>query len=315
MNKIAVFDTSISDYNLGNQIIMESVYKYLDEIFPGDFFFKLPYMEITRHTIKYLKRSDFTFFGGTNALTGKMESYRQWDLSLIKSFMIKDVILMGLGWWQYEQRTSIYTKLILKNVLSQKYNHSVRDNHTKQKLVDIGIHNVVNTGCPTLWELTPEHCAKIPVTKSRNVVFTFTDYHKNVERDGHMLKVLTKNYDTLYYWIQGEGDLEYINSLKKGENIKLVDPNLKSFDALLDHQEIDYAGTRLHAGIRALQKGRRSIIIGIDNRAIEMQRDFGLPVLDQKEIQQLDSVLNAGIPIKVQPPLQVISEWKKQFKK
>jgi hypothetical protein len=45
MKKIAVFDMTISDYNLGNQIIMDSVNKHLCNIFTNDFL-KLPYMEV-----------------------------------------------------------------------------------------------------------------------------------------------------------------------------------------------------------------------------------------------------------------------------
>ena len=107
MKKIAIFDTTISDYNSGNQIIMESVYKQLREIFPNDFFYKLPYMEITRHTIRYIKESDLIFFGGTNALTGNMERYKQWGVNFLNFWFIKDVILMGVGWWQYQGKTSL----------------------------------------------------------------------------------------------------------------------------------------------------------------------------------------------------------------
>jgi hypothetical protein len=36
MKKNAVFDTMVSDYNLGNYIIMESVFKHIKEIFQND---------------------------------------------------------------------------------------------------------------------------------------------------------------------------------------------------------------------------------------------------------------------------------------
>ena len=50
-------------------------------------------------------------------------------------------------------------------------------------------------------------------------------------------------------------------------------------------ENIDYVGTRLHAGIRALQHKKRTIIIGIDNRAIEKAKDFNLTVIDRKNIK------------------------------
>jgi polysaccharide pyruvyl transferase WcaK-like protein len=315
MYKISVFDTSISDYNLGNQIIMESVYKYLSEIFPDDFFFKLPYMEITGHTIDYLKRSDFKFFGGTNSLSGRMESYRQWDISLRKSFSVKDVVLMGIGWWQYENKTSWYTNTLLHRVLSKQYQHSVRDSHTEEKLREIGFKNVLNTGCPTLWDLNPQHCLSIPVAKANEVVFTFTDYHKNRERDKHILKCLASNYSSLHYWIQGEGDLDYIREIQDDIQVKLISPNLNAFDNVLKSMPVDYVGTRLHAGIRALQMGRRAIIIGVDNRAIEMNKDFNIPVLDQKAISSLNQRINSQTPVVINLPVDKIEAWKAQFNK
>lgn len=314
MKKISVFDTTISDYNLGNQIIMESVYNHLQNIFPNDFFFRVPYMEITRHTMDYLDRSDLKIFGGTNSLSGQMEKYRQWDITLLKSFRIKDVILMGIGWWQYEAKTSWYTKILLNRVLNRKYLHSVRDSHTLQKLNRIGITNAINTGCPTLWGLTAEHCSGIPTTKSENVVLTLTDYNTNVGRDVHILKVLKKNYNHIYFWIQGEGDLDYINQIKTDEKIILIPPNLKSFDNILNKTNVDYVGTRLHAGVRALQKQKRTMIIGIDNRAIEMGKDFHLPVLHQDSISKLEDVINSHIAATINLPNENISLWKQQFR-
>lgn len=315
MLKISVFDTTISDYNLGNQIIMEAVYEHLYKVFPEDFFFKVPYMEITRHTIDYLNRSDLKIFGGTNSLSGQMERYKQWDVSLLKSSSVKDVILMGIGWWQYQKSTSLYTKILLRRVLSSKYIHSVRDSHTKKNLELIGITNVLNTGCPTLWNLSPDHCSQIASTKAKDVVFTLTDYHEDIARDKEMLKVLKKNYDKLYYWIQGEGDLAYINKIRTDENIIFVNPNLKSFDEALERPDVEYVGTRLHAGIRALQKKKRTVIIGIDNRALEMHKDFNLPVLPQDKIDQLDSLINTERKMEINLPNDAIYQWKSQFKK
>ena len=45
MKIISVLDTTISDYNLGNQIIMESVNEIINCLFGGDFLFRLQYAE------------------------------------------------------------------------------------------------------------------------------------------------------------------------------------------------------------------------------------------------------------------------------
>lgn len=314
MKKISVFDTTISDYNLGNEIIMQGVYKHLKDIFPHDFFYKLPYMEITRHTKTYLDWSDLVFFGGTNSLTSRMEYYKQWGLGLSNFYYIKGVVLMGIGWWQYyHKRTSLVTRFLLKNSLSDKYCHSVRDSYTEKKLRDIGINNVINTGCPTLWDLTEEHCKTIKKAKSDSVIITFTDYHQKPDRDKVIFDIIQRNYKDIYVWPQGSGDMEYIKK-NISDNVIFLDPNLESFDKKLYEENIDYIGTRLHAGIRALQLKRRAIIIGIDNRANEMKKDFNLPVLPQENINELSNMINSDIVTKVTIPIENINKWKSQFK-
>lgn len=312
MKTISVFDTTISDYNLGNQIIMEAVYKHLKEVFPEDFFFKLPYMEITRHTIKYIGWSDIVFFGGTNSLSSRMERYKQWGVSLLKSLFIKDVILMGLGWWQYQEKESFYTRLLLHRVLSHHHLHSVRDAYTEKKLRGIGFENVVNTGCPTLWDLTPDHCAAISVSPALEVVTTLTDYDKNPDYDRHLLKLLTEKYRKVSIWMQGVGDREYLNSLGRF-SITVIPPDLAAFDKALALPEVEYVGTRLHAGIRALQHKRRTTIIAVDNRAVEMNRDFGIPVVKRGSIDELAARIAGDFPATVRLPEDKIRRWKGQF--
>jgi polysaccharide pyruvyl transferase WcaK-like protein len=314
MKKIAVFDTTISGYNLGNQIIMESVYKQLREIFPNDFFYKLPYMEITRYTIGYIKRSDLIFFGGTNSLTGKMERYKQWGINPLNFWFIKDVILMGVGWWQYQKKTSLYTKIILNHCLSKKYFHAVRDSYTEKKLKEIGFENVLNTGCPTLWELDNQHIKNIKTTKSERAVITFTDYSLNIDRDKKLFKIIADHYKEIYVFLQGAGDFDYVFNTLNLKNIKKIPPNLEAYDNTLFEQDVDYIGTRLHAGIRALQKGRRAIIIGIDNRASEMKKDFNLPVINEHEIDILPDLINSSLELNIKIPIDNIIKWKQQFK-
>jgi len=313
MKKISVFDTTVSNYNLGNQIIMESVYRHLKEIFPMDFFFKLPNMEITEHTLQYIGWSDFLFFGGTNALCGEMNNYSQWGLNKTNYKKIKNVVLMGMGWWQYQEVINRYTRKLLTNSLSNTYLHSVRDSYTEGKLHSIGFNNVVNTGCPTLWDLTKSHCSDIPKEKSEEVVFTVTDYMKNLQRDKSIFEVLERNYSKIYVWIQGMGDHDYVNENFNCKNVEIIGPDLKYYDELLSKNEVDYVGTRLHAGIRALQHKRCTTIIGIDNRALEMRKDFNIPVISENEIHRLDQIINSSFDIMVNLPLEQIQRWKKQF--
>ena len=78
MKVISILDTTISDYNLGNQIIMEAVNDILDELFWDDFMFRLQYAErFGRQSLRHMRHSDYIFWGGTNALTSHMNKYKQ----------------------------------------------------------------------------------------------------------------------------------------------------------------------------------------------------------------------------------------------
>jgi len=314
MEKISVFDTTISSYNLGNDIIMEAVVKYLNELFPFSFVVRVPYMEITSNTLKFLRKSDYIFFGGTNSLSSRMESYKQWGVNLFNSLFFKNVILMGLGWWQYQGRVSLYTKYLLNRLLTKEYMLSVRDSYTENKLRSINFKNVINTGCPTLWELTNDHISSIKKERSEKVIFTLTDYNKDPIRDKKLISILTREYSSVYFWVQGWGDYEYLKQLTDISKIEILNPNLDSVNNILELQDIDYIGTRLHGGIRALQKGKRTIIIGVDNRSLEMQKDYNLPVIDQNNLVSLNSLINSSMEIKLNIPFDNIKKWKGQFK-
>lgn len=312
MKIISLFDATISDYNLGNEIIVDSVYKHLREMFPDDFFYKLPCMEITSHTIQYIRSSDFVFFGGTNVLSSRMERYKQWGINFVNSFFIDNIILMGVGWWQYQQNESIYTRFLLRQVLNRTFSHSVRDSYTEKKLKGLGFSNVINTGCPSLWDLSSEHCVSIRQDKSTDVIMTFTDYNKDPERDIRLFEEMKKLYRNVYVWIQGVGDREYVNHIC-GSRAIIVAPNLKALDDVLASRDVDYVGTRLHAGIRALQHRRRTFIVAVDNRALEMKKDFALPVVTKEEIVELGNMIRGTWETRISLPCEQIAQWKAQF--
>lgn len=312
-NVISVFDTTIGSYNLGNNVIMDAVNTQLGQMFPQSQFYRLPPMDIGKYTRNCIRNSDLTFFGGTNSLNNDMRAYKQWDLKLRNIKSVREVVLMGLGWWQYEKGgITPYTRFLLKQTLSSDYLHSVRDEYTKKKLTSIGIESI-NTSCPTLWDITPRILGEIPKNKADNVVFTITDYNKNTNRDSVFINTCFKYYNKVYCFPQGIGDIRYIESLDLKGEVEYLQPNLQSFDALLSSGKVDYVGTRLHAGIRALQKSVFSIIIGIDNRAMEKSRDFNLPVVSEQEIDSLEGQIIERKPVELNIPHDAILQWKSQF--
>ena len=98
------------------------------------------------------------------------------------------------------------------------------------------------------------------------------------------------------------------------KTIKIISPSLRKYDEVLEKYEIDYIGTRLHGGIRALQKQRRTVIIGVDNRAEEKKKDFNLPVISRNNIEKLDNIINSNIVTDININLENIEKFKNQFK-
>lgn len=316
MNIISVFDTSVSTYNLGNEIIMDSVNSQLNELFYNDFIIRLPIEDIGTKARSYNTRALYTFVGGTNVLNGDIWRYRQWDLTLHNIIILRRLVLMGCGWFQYESKSPTrYTKWALSKVLDRHTVHSVRDEYTLKKCSALGIPGLkfINTGCPTLWNLYPSIISKISPRKSDSVIFTLTDYNQKPVRDKQLISQILSNYQTVYFFPQGTGDITYIKELGVWDNITIIPPRISEFDRIID-AGADYLGTRLHAGIRALQRSSRSFIIGIDNRAKEMKINFNLPVVDEDSIGMLGEIVNSDYALKLNIPWDNIRLWKDQFK-
>lgn len=313
---IAILDTSVCTENLGDYIIMDSVRRELYDLFPMHHKITLPTHErINQVGYSIIKDAQFSFIGGTNLLSSNMDKYNQWKVNIKDAFYIKNILLLGVGWWQYQDKPNVYTKYLFNKILDHTFLHSVRDAYTETKLKEIGLSNVINTACPTMWTLTPDHCKLIPTKKAKVVVFTLTDYNIDRMLDQVFIDILLENYKTIYFWVQGSGDYEYLNSLERVKTIQIIYPDLESYDEVLDREEeIDYVGTRLHAGIRALQKKRRSLIIAIDNRAIEKSKDVNLPILNREDIKiKLDLLINSEFNTEIMIPLDNIQRWKEQF--
>jgi len=314
IKKIVLYNPAISSLNMGDHIIFDGAYNQLEELLNEAFVVEvsthLPVSRYLRHT----KDFDYKFVCGSNLLRGKMNRlFRQWDINIFNASQAGPCILVGAGWWQYGDEPNLYTKKLYKKALSSNYYHSVRDSYTEKQLKKMGFSNVINTACPTMWSLTKEHCNEIPKGKANDVVCTITDYNKDIERDSKLFQILCDNYENVYLWIQGTKDYEYFKGLNiTDEKVKIINPNLKSYDLVLE-KDIDFVGTRLHAGIRALQKKKRTIIIGIDNRAIEKQKDFNLTCIKRDEIEKLELKINSTFSTEINIPIHNIEKWKKQF--
>lgn len=65
---------------------------------------------------------------------------------------------------------------------------------------------------------------------------------------------------------------------------------LKAYDDTLKENDINVGGTRLHAGIRALNYKCRFIIVSIDNRAKEIHRSTNLFIGEKSRNNDLGGI-------------------------
>lgn len=323
MRRILLYNPSLSTLNIGDRIIVESAKKELSPILDNAFVVDVStHLPVSINYAKILANSgfDYRFVLGTNLLMGNLfRRFRQWDINLMNAKMLGPCILMGAGWWQYNDEPNAMTKQIYQRILSHDGLHSVRDEYTANQLKKCGFNNVLVTSCPTMWQFTPEFTSTIPKSKGSIVCTTITDYRKDINADRKMLSLLTANYDRVYLWLQGIGDADYYSVLKKEiagpDKISFVSPTVEAWDNILSKPDIDYVGTRLHAGIRALQHKRRTIIIAVDNRALEKKKSFNLTVLERKNMDILNEMINSDITTEIRLPITEIEKWKRSLTK
>jgi polysaccharide pyruvyl transferase WcaK-like protein len=317
--RIGLMDPSIGTSNMGDFIIQDAVKSNLRQLFPGSFVSTFP-TQLSRKidSVQLMQDQDVIFIGGTNLLASNMESRFQWKVTPVdRYFLPNKMVLFGTGWWQYQDKPNAYTQKLYTGLLSKSLLHSVRDSYSRDMLKSIGIDNVVNTSCPTLWNITPEHCKGIQTEKASDVITTLTFYNKDFGQDAAMIRMLQQHYEQVYVWIQGFEDMEYLHQLApQMEKIVPVHPDLHFYDAILQkHNDIEYVGTRLHAGIRAIQHGKRALIVAVDNRAWEIGNDTNLNVIKREELDRALTFINQPFSTDIQLPTEEIALWRGQFTK
>lgn len=326
MKKILLLDTSIGTSNLGDYIIMECVRKELAPILENNFVYELPThlpafssFAVFRNSlaVQTYSKAELKFAGGSNLLVKDLKThYPQWNIHPFNSKPLNGTVLVGVGAGAGDY-TNRYTTKLYQTVLNHDYYHSVRDERSKQYVESLGL-KAINTGCVTMWMFTPEFCETIPCKKASCVVFTLTGKAEgsNVDfEDQIMIDILKRNYDEVYFWIQGDRDLEYFNNLNNTKGIVIIPPSIESYANLLSEKKIDYVGTRLHGGVYAMRHGKRAIIIAIDERAREINKRNNLNCLEKEDVpEKLEAMIQSSFATKIMMPFDKIAQWKAQFK-
>jgi polysaccharide pyruvyl transferase WcaK-like protein len=305
---VTVIDTSFGTWNLGDEIIMQAVNDVVHELFPNARVFRLPSHEaLSRRSYYFLRKSDLCLIGGTNVLASK-----GWNLRWRDTVFLHNAICFGVSWGGLHAKPSFRERLLLRRVLDDSHIHSVRDRYTQQLLEQIGVASV-STSCPTMWMLSAEHCSAVPPRKAPGVLFTLTAYRREPAADRAMIDILKRNYQTLSFFPQMHGDYSYFQDLNIS-GVKIIGQNLSSYDRFLANEEVDYVGSRLHGGIRALQFKKRTLVIGIDHRSAEIANDTRLPVLKRTELKNLDTWIHGCFPTVINLPTENIMNWKSSLR-
>ncbi|MFD1771627.1 polysaccharide pyruvyl transferase family protein [Sphingobacterium suaedae] len=312
-----ILDTSVGSKNLGDFIIMEAINTELHRLFGNKAYFTTfpTHLRITQEDRMLLLEKELLFVCGTNLLNSRMDEHLQWHVGREDwNYYYKRCVLVGTGWGKYDVRPTTGTAEMLRHMLSDKVLHSVRDEYSKDMLNSIGISNVVNTCCPTTWNIRGR---EIDVTKKGIAVTTVTDYHQDTDKDSQMINILLANYEQVHIWIQSIEDIAYIEKMHITEKGKLIfiPPSLEAYRDFLDTNahRVDYIGTRLHAGIYAMQRNIRTLIIGIDNRASEIAKDIGMDMVKREKVEDIQQFINSPKTSLLKLPFDTIAKWRESI--
>lgn len=314
METISIVDTSICTDNLGDEIIMDAVNSVVEEIFPNAYVFRVPSHEaLSDRTRRFIRQSEWCFIGGTNLLSSNITSKGLWrlDAAGASAYGSTRTVSLGTGWNDYMATATPQTRELLQTALFKDIQHSVRDSYTREHLAQVG-RDALSTSCPTTWQLTPEHCSTLPTSRASTAVFTLSAWRHDVEADRAFVDLLRQRYKAVWFFPQMHDDYDYFARFG-WTDIKVLPATTQAYTRFLENEDVDFVGTRLHGGIRALQKGRRALILAIDNRAAEIHKDTSLPVLQRTDIAGIAAWLDRDDPIMLQLPEAAIRQWKSQF--
>ncbi len=321
-HSLVLFDTSLGTTNLGDDIIFQSVLNEMSDIINQYSMIRLathldnfnPLQIRKGQKISFIKSADLKLICGTNLLMDDLHFKRAPQFRLYKwnKVLYEGAVLVGVGSTNYKTINQ-YTRKLYQSTFSYKYIHSVRDEWTKESMESMGFQ-AVNTGCPTMWGITEEKSKMIPHSKSDRVVFSLSGYNSQLDRnnDMKMMDILFEQYDDLYAWVQTTRDEQYIDSILNGRKVHKI-RSLALYDKFLNENDVDYVGTRLHGGVYALQHGKRTIVVAIDNRARGFHNTHQLPIVERQNIEDLRDMISSNFTTSIINPRKEINAFLEQF--
>ena len=325
MENILLLDPSIGSANLGDEIISECARRELEPFLQGRFAMTLPTQVSSFHWYQVLRNSltvqgysncRLKFVLGSNVMTKNLLThFAQWNVNVFNYQPFKGSILVGVGAGA-GSKSNGYTRYVYRHMLSSEYSHSVRDERSREYVESLGL-KAINTGCVTMWMLTPEFCSQIPAVKADEVVFTLTATGEALEdkRDQQIIDILKHNYKRVWFWPQGYQDYDYLQKFSNLDGIGILEATRQAYDDFLTTRDTDYVGTRLHGGVYAMRHKRRAIIIAIDERARSINEGNHLNCVDKNNLENLEQKIQSEFKTEIKMDFEAIRKWKAQFEK
>jgi hypothetical protein len=265
--------------NSGDLVIKGAIIKVLEKL-DIDFAW-VPYS----HPIK---SGEVLILGGANILGNPRATtasiWRPKLSSLLNSKVRINAVSVGCGWWGYEDMVNRWNSRIMKRYYSSQFPHSVRDGFTAQKFKEIGLLNVMNTGCPSMYQHTSFE-TNLPDT----AVITVTYYRPNIFRDKIWIEKTLSRFNRIYLFAQGLEDIKYFEKVcalisGKQQKIEVIDRDIENLQMVINQTEAIHIGTRLHGNMFFLQNSLPSICLDVDNRTSEIKKSFNwLPIYELPE--------------------------------
>lgn len=307
--QIAILDPSLATDNLGDEVIYQAVESLLFDLFPNAWFHRIATHEaMSNRSHKVLREAERIFVAGSNLLP---PDGGQWRITLSDSMFIEGLVVIGAGWQHDTTKLSREASKIIGRSFHRTALHAVRDAPAAENLKAVGLR-AVNATCPTLWRLDAEATARIPATKAPEAVVAVTAYRNQPEADAAFLKLVTERYRTVWFYPQMADDIAHIERLGFG-HLKRIRASTDAYTRFLAENDVDYIGSRLHGGIRALQTGKRSLILEVDNRARDIAAHTGLPSARLTDLAAIGDWIDRPAPTVLHLPEADIAAWKAQF--
>jgi polysaccharide pyruvyl transferase WcaK-like protein len=116
----------------------------------------------------------------------------------------------------------------------------------------------------------------------------------------------------VWFYPQMADDIPHLERIGFG-HLPRIRASTAAYTRFLAENDVDYVGSRLHGGIRALQQGKRTLVLAVDNRARDIAAHTGLPSVPHGDAASIRAWIETPAPTLLRLPEAEIAAWKAQF--